>query len=99
MTMSEQEGMDRLLRQELGTTVPELSADFERRILTATRPRRLSTRGVVMLSLYTVFAIVVSVSAMRASDVGWVVIGAASVTPVAIAAAGLRSRLVAALAR
>lgn len=96
--MSDQEGMDRLLRQALSAPMPSVSPGFDRRVMRATRPRRLERTGVLVMTAYAGVAVVVSVWAMRGADIGWGLMAAALLVPLVAAVAGVRSRLVASLA-
>ena len=91
--MSEQNPMDRLLSQQKATPVPELSPNFDRRVLKQIKAQQLSRPSIVTLAAYGVFALAVSVWTMNEAGLGWIVIAASVATPVAVVAAVFRREL------
>jgi hypothetical protein len=86
--MSEQEPMDRLLRQSMSTgPLPRLSPDFDRRLANRLRPRRrLNSRGRVIMTIYTLAGLIASVWMMRSQSIGWLPIAVAITAPLVITA-------------
>jgi hypothetical protein len=93
--MTEQERMDRLLRQSMGALPsPALSAAFDRRLAKRLRPRRLGSAGRLAMTLYAVLAFGVSVCVMQRAGVSWIAITIAIVAPLTlVATVQLRKRL------
>lgn len=70
--MSEQENMDRLLREMMAATPPpSLSSDFDRRIAKEVRPRGLNSIGRRVMIAYAMLALILSVWAMRHQSISW----------------------------
>jgi hypothetical protein len=85
--MSEQEKMDRLLRQSMSATPqPGLSSSFDPRLARRLRPRRLTKTGRIVMILYTLAALAISILAMRSESIHWLVMAAALVLPMMTAA-------------
>ena len=86
--MSEQETMDRLLRESMAADAPpSLSPAFERRLAKRLRRRTLDSKGRLVMALYSLIALAVSVWTMRRGPFGWVPTAVAILVPLAIAAA------------
>ena len=86
--MSEQEKMDRLLRQSMGALPPpSLSPDFDQRLAKRLRPRRLSSAGQVVMTLYVLLALTISVWVMRSAAIDWIPIVIAILAPLMLAGA------------
>ena len=86
--MSEQEKMDRLLRQSMGAVPPpRLSSAFDRRLVKRLHPRRLSSAGRLAMTLYALLALIVSVWVMRSEAIDWIPIVIAILAPPMLAAA------------
>ena len=84
--MSEQEKMDRLLREAMSSPPPTLSPGFNERLLKRARPRRLRPGGRLVLAGYALAALAVSIWAMRSQSIEWTLIVAAVVVPLLIIA-------------
>jgi len=70
--MSDQENMDRLLRQVLSATpAPGLSSTFERRLSSRVKPARLDHSGRLVLAIYSALALLGSVLMMRMESLAW----------------------------
>jgi hypothetical protein len=80
----EQDHMDRLLSQALSAPVPELSSGFDRHLTRRLQPPRLDRQGRFVLSVFAVFAIVVSVWTMRAASIEWSMVAASTLGPLVI---------------
>jgi hypothetical protein len=91
--MSEQEAMDRLLRQAMESDAsPTLSWAFDERLARRLRPPSLSAARRWLLAGYSVAALGVSVWTMRGESLAWGVIAVAIVLPLAIAATSISFR-------
>lgn len=91
--MSEQERMDRWLREALSAVPqPGLSPQFEQRIARQVRPRRLTPRGRSVMVLYTAAAIAASIWTMRSASIDWSLVAVALMLPLLVVAVlGFRS--------
>jgi hypothetical protein len=70
--MSEQERMDSLLRQAMtAVPPPSLSPNFDRQLAKRLRAQGLSRTGRLVLAAYAVFALLVSVWALRPLPPAW----------------------------
>ena len=86
--MSEQEKVDRSLRQSMGALPPpSLSSTFDQRLMKRLRPRRLSSAGRLAMTLYAVLALVLSVWVMRREAIDWIPIVIAILAPLILGAA------------
>ena len=74
--------MDDLLRKSMAAPPPQLSANFDAKVMTAVRPRRLSSSGRVVIGAYAVAALVLSAWAMK--DAGIVLIAASTFVTAAV---------------
>lgn len=89
--MSDPDAMDRLLRRSLNTeSAPTLSPEFERRLATRLRPRRLSPKSRGFLLGYSFLGFSLSLGTMHASGMDWRMVGLAVVVPLIITAAIIR---------
>ncbi len=80
--MSEQEKMDRLLREAMGATpTPGLSDGFEERLTRKLRQHRLDATGRLTMIVYTLLALAASIGVMRAQAIAWSTIANAIVVP------------------
>jgi hypothetical protein len=84
--------MDRLLREAMAAGEPRLSPAFDARLARRLRPRRLSSTGRLVMTVYTVAALVVSVWTMRSASLDWSVVAAAVLVPLAVVAIVHRRR-------
>jgi RNA polymerase sigma-70 factor (ECF subfamily) len=82
--------MDRMLRRSLNAPVPELSPDFESRVLReASRSEGASLRyRNAVLTGYAATSAIASVVVMRGQGLGWGVVALAMLTPMLLAAVG-----------
>ena len=69
--------MDRLLTDAMAAQAPELSPDFDARVMQQVRPRRLTSMGVLVLAVYAVTAAAILVWVMRDLPVASIVAGVA----------------------
>jgi hypothetical protein len=85
----EQAGIDRVLRQSLGTPAPGLSADFEKRLMREVQrdsPARARYRR-ALLAGYGVVSAVTCAGLMRGQGMEWGPIALLTLGPLAVAAA------------
>lgn len=86
--MSEQESMDSLLRDTLGSAPsPHLSPAFDRRLKQRLRRRRLNPAGRWLMSAYLLAAPAVSLAVMRSQALDWSLITIAMLAPLLALAA------------
>jgi hypothetical protein len=95
--MSEQEQMDRWLHEALSAQPqPGLTLAFDRRIAEAIRPRRLSSRGRIIMAVYSVAAMGASIWTMRIASIDWSLIAVSLAIPMLLVAAlGVRRSMMA----
>ena len=67
--MTEQDHVDRWLREALAADEPRLSSSFDARLARRLKPRRLTPTARLVLLAYVVAAIAVSVLAMRSVQI------------------------------
>jgi hypothetical protein len=78
--MSEQDGMDRLLREATASqSVPNLSPAFERRLAKSIRPARLKPAARLVMILYVVAAVTISIWLLRGQPLADVWLAATAV--------------------
>jgi hypothetical protein len=86
--MSEQEKMDRLLRQVMAATpTPNLSSAFDQRLMKQLRPRRLDSTGRLAMTAYALLALTVSIWVMREQGIDWSATAIAVLAPLILALA------------
>ena len=85
------ESMDALLRETLSADPPLLSRRFEVRVIRRARPRRLTSSGRMLMTLYAVAALAVAGWVMRDVPIEWIGASIALTLPVAGALAGYAS--------
>ena len=61
----DQKLIDHALREALSAPPPALSSTFDQRLAERLRPRRLSTRALLAIALYSLIALLASIRAMR----------------------------------
>ena len=84
--MSEQEKMDRLLRNAMAEAqAPSLSSAFDQRLMKQLRPRRLDSTGRLAITAYALLALTVSIWVMREQAVDWSTIAISVLAPLALA--------------
>ena len=91
--MRSDDEMDRLLRNALATPVPEPSAGFDAAVMRRVRPRRLDSRGLAVLVMYAVVAVVATAWLMRGLDPAVLAAGSAIVLATAAGAGAYVRRL------
>jgi hypothetical protein len=91
--MSDQERMDRWLRDAMAAGEPRLSSAFDARLAKRLRPRRLSSIGKLVMAVYIVAAIAISVWTLRRVPLEWSVGAVALLAPIAILATVYGRRL------
>lgn len=98
--MTEQESMDRLLRQTLtGDTTPTLSPTFDQRLTGRLQPCHLSPKSRAILTGYSLIGTGVSIGAMHQTGLPWFVILLATLFPLGIVAILLHKHIRQALRR
>ena len=85
--MSEQDHVDRWLREAMAADEPRLSSSFDARLAKCLKPARLTRTGRLVLLAYLVAAIAVSVMAMRTVELDSRFVVATMVGTLAAAAA------------
>jgi hypothetical protein len=91
--MHDDEGMDKLLRDAMATDVPQLSPDFDARVVRLARPRRLTPMGRLVIAIYIVVATATAVWLMQDLRGEWIAAALAIGVPVAAAASAYGRRL------
>ena len=92
--MRDDEMMDQLLKDALGTKAPALSPGFDDRVMRRARPRRLTSLGRAVMAAYVAIGVVTTVWLMRDLPVTWVVAAVVIGATVAAAAGAYGRRLV-----
>jgi hypothetical protein len=82
-------GIDALLRHSMDAPVPRLPSDFEQRVMRAVthESANLDRYGRMVLTGYGLASIAVSGAVMRGQGLGWEMIAAAILGPLAVVAA------------
>ena len=89
--MSEQDPVDRWLREAMAADEPRLSSSFDARLARRLKPRRLTPTARLLLLAYIVAAVAVSILAMRSVELDSRIVVVTMVgTLAATAAYGLR---------
>lgn len=84
--MSEQDRMDRLLREMMAITPPPcLSSGFEQRLRKRLGARRLDSAGRWILTGYGIIALILSIWVMRSQSIDWSLVAIAIVVPLSVA--------------
>jgi hypothetical protein len=84
--MHDDELMDRLLSEALAAKAPELSPEFDARLMRRVRPRRLTSTGRWVLAVYAVVAAAGAAWLMRDAPLLAIVATLAISVPIAIGA-------------
>ena len=85
--MSEQDSVDRWLREAMAADEPRLSSSFDARLARRLKPRRLTPTARLVLLAYIVAAVAVSVLAMRSVELDSRIVVATMVGTLAATAA------------
>ena len=91
--MHDDEKMDRLLRDVMAADVPDLSSEFDARVMQRVRPRRLAPMGRVVIGAYIVVAAATAVWLMRDLPMESIVAAVAIGVPVAVGASAYGRRI------
>ena len=94
--MRTDDDMDRLLRAAMYARAPQLSSDFDARVLQRVRPRRLTTIGRAVLLGYAVMATTVTAWLLRDVPGSLIVVSGVGCATVAVVAGAYARRLAAA---
>ena len=91
--MHDDDVMDRLLKDAMAADVPQLSPDFDARVMRRVRPRRLTPMGRVVIGAYILAAAVTTTWLMKDLPVELVAAALAISVPVAAGASAYGRRL------
>ena len=91
--MHDDEVMDRLLKDAMAAEAPQLSPEFDARVMRRVRPRRLTPMGRVVIAIYVVVAAATAVWLMRDLPMESIVAAVAIGVPVAAGASAYGRRL------
>jgi len=91
--MHDDDVMDRLLKDAMTADAPQLSRDFDARVMQRVRPRRLTPMGHAAIAAYALVAAATAAWCMRDLPVEWIAVAVAISVPVAAAASAYGRRL------
>ena len=80
--MNDDHLIDDLLSKSMAAPAPQLPSNFDAKVMTAVRPRRLSSSGRAVIGAYAVAAVAISIWAMQ--DAGVVLIAVSTVATAAV---------------
>ena len=92
--MNDDDVMDQLLKDAMASPPPQLSPEFDARLMRAVQPRRLAPMGRAVIAAYAVVATATAVWLMRDLRMELIVTAIAMTVPVAVAASAYVRRLV-----
>ena len=92
--MHDDDVMDRLLNDAMSAETPQLSPDFDARLMQAVRPRALTPVGRMAIAAYALIAAATTVWLMRDLPVGMIAAAVAMSISVATAARAYGRRLI-----
>lgn len=91
--MSEQEHLDRLLRESMAAPAPRLSSGFDQKLQRRLHTRQLGAGARWTLILYALLSLAASVWLMRHEAIDWTLVAVAVLAPLAAAAVVFARRL------
>ena len=92
--MHDDDMMDRLLKDALTAEAPQLSPEFDARVMRSVQPRRLTLMGRFVIAIYIVVAVATAVWLMRDLRVEAIVAAVVIGVPLAAGASAYGRRLV-----
>ena len=93
--MNDNDAMDQLLKDAMASPPPQLSPEFDARVMRGVQPRRLTPMGRALITAYAVVATATAIWLMRDLRVELIAAALVMTVPVAAGASAYVRRLVA----